>query len=77
MTPTKKQGPYLAFIYYYTKLNRQSPSEADMQKSFQVSPPAVHQMVVTLEQNGFISRKPGQGRSISLRIERDKLPNLE
>jgi hypothetical protein len=24
-----KQGQYLAFIYYYTKLNRQAPAEAD------------------------------------------------
>jgi repressor LexA len=77
MTPTKKQGQYLAFIYYYTKLNRQPPSEADMQKYFKVSPPTVHLMIVTLEKNEFISRRPGRGRSISLRIERDKLPDLE
>ena len=77
MTPTKKQGQYLAFIYYYTKLNRQPPAEADMQRFFKVSSPLVHQMVGTLEKNGFISRRPGQGRSISLRIERDKLPDLE
>ena len=26
-----KQGQYLAFIYYYTKIHGRSPSEADMQ----------------------------------------------
>ncbi len=30
-TYTPKQGQYLAFIYYYSKLNRQAPAEADFQ----------------------------------------------
>jgi hypothetical protein len=41
-----KQGQYLAFIYY-TKIHGEPPSEADMQIYFGVSPPSVHQMVVT------------------------------
>ncbi|MCF7708094.1 MAG: MarR family transcriptional regulator [Verrucomicrobia bacterium] len=77
MDYTKKQGQYLAFIYYYTKLNRRAPAEADIQRYFQVSPPSVHQMIVTLECQGLISRVPGQGRSISLRLTRDQLPDLE
>jgi repressor LexA len=32
-----------------------------MQNYFKVSPPSVHQMVVTLEANGFIERVPGRG----------------
>jgi len=76
-TYTKKQGQYLAFIYYYMKLNRRAPAEADIQQYFQVSPPAVHQMIVTLERQGLISRVPGQGRSISLRLTRDQLPDLD
>jgi len=74
---TSKQGQYLAFIYYYSKIHRQAPSEADMQRYFQVSPPSVHQMVVALEANGFIERIPGQGRSIRLLISREELPDLE
>lgn len=74
---TEKQGQYLAFIYYYTKLNGRAPSEADMQRYFQVTPPSVHQMVVTLDANGFIERVPGQGRSIRLKIPREQLPDLE
>ena len=45
VTYTPKEGQYLAFIYYYTKLNRQAPAERDMQVYFQVTPPAVHDMV--------------------------------
>jgi Mn-dependent DtxR family transcriptional regulator len=74
---TSKQGQYLAFIYYYGKINGRAPSEADMQRYFQVSPPSVHQMVLTLEANGFIERTPGQGRSIRLLISREDLPDLE
>ena len=51
---TSKQGQYLAFIYYYTKIHGRSPSEADMQGYFRVSPPSVHQMVLNLEKLGFI-----------------------
>jgi DNA-binding MarR family transcriptional regulator len=76
-TPTAKQGQYLAFIYYYTKLHRQAPSEANMLEYFRVTPPSVHQMVVTLEANGFIERVPGQARSIRLLIPREELPELE
>lgn len=74
---TEKQGQYLAFIYYYTKVNGRSPAEADLQRHFRVTPPSVHQMILTLEANGFIERTPGQGRSIRLRIPREDLPDLE
>jgi repressor LexA len=74
---TPKQGQYLAFIHYYTKINGRSPSEADMERYFRVTAPSVHQMVVTLEKRGFISRTPGRGRSIELRLSREQLPDLE
>ena len=74
---TRQQGQFLAFIYYYTKVNGRPPAEADMQRYFQVSPATVHQMVVTLERRGFIARVPGQGRSIRLLLPREKLPDLE
>jgi Mn-dependent DtxR family transcriptional regulator len=74
---TPRQGQYLAFIYYYTLINRQAPAEADMQKFFGVSPPSVHQMVVTLERQRLISRTPGQSRSIVLNAPREQLPELE
>jgi repressor LexA len=71
---TPKQGQYLAFIYYYTKINGRSPSEADMETYFKVTAASVHQ---TVEKRGFISRTPGQGRSIKLRLSREQLPDLE
>jgi Mn-dependent DtxR family transcriptional regulator len=74
---TEKQGQYLAFIFYYSKIHGIAPSEADMRNYFKVSPPSVHQMVVTLEANRFIERIPGQGRSIRLLIPREELPELE
>jgi Mn-dependent DtxR family transcriptional regulator len=73
-TPT--QGQYLAFIYYYTKTHDVPPAEADFQRSFKTSPPAIHQMIVTLDKRGFIERTPGVGRSIRLRLCRDELPDL-
>ena len=75
-TYTAKQGQYLAFIYYYTKIHRQPPAEADMQRYFHVSPPAVHQMILSLEKSGLIERIAGQGRSITLLLPREQLPDL-
>jgi Mn-dependent DtxR family transcriptional regulator len=74
---TEKQGKYLAFIYYYTKLHGQAPSEADMQRHFHVTPPSVHQMVLTLESKGYIERTPWEARSIRLLLKREELPDLE
>jgi DNA-binding MarR family transcriptional regulator len=71
---TQKQGQYLAFIYAYTRLNRRPPAEIDMQCYLQVSPPSVHQMVVTLEREGFIRRQPGGARSIEMLIDPECLP---
>lgn len=73
---TAKQGQYLAFLYYYTKICGRAPAEADLQGYFRVSPPAVHQMVRSLERLGFIERTPGQGRSLKLLLPREQLPDL-
>jgi DNA-binding MarR family transcriptional regulator len=74
---TEKQGQYLAFIYYYTKIHGRSPSESEMQGYFSVTPPTVHQMVLSLERNGLIERTPGEARSIRLLLARHELPDLE
>ena len=76
-TLTDKQGQYLAYISYYTKINGRPPAEADMQQYFKVSPPSVHQMVVKLESLGLIERKPGVGRSIRVLVDPNKIPRLE
>jgi hypothetical protein len=70
-TFTLKQGQYLAFIHAYTRLHRRPPAEADMQQYFRVSPPSVHQMVLTL-----IARRPGVPRSIEMLVDPQHLPAL-
>jgi hypothetical protein len=74
---TTKQGQYLAFIYNYTKIRGQAPAESDLERYFRVSPPAVHDMIKTLERNGLIERTPGRARSIRLCVHPEKLPRLE
>ena len=73
---TDKQGQYPAFIYAYSRIFRQPPAEVDMQRHFQVSPPSVHQMVLTLERPGLIRRTPGVTRSIEILVEPEDLPVL-
>jgi Mn-dependent DtxR family transcriptional regulator len=74
---TDKQGQYLAFIHAYTKLNRQAPAEADMQRFFRVTPPTVHRMVKELHKRGLIERTPRMSRSIKLLVDAADLPPLE
>ncbi len=76
-TFTKLQGQYLAFIDSYTKVNGEPPAEADMQRYFEVTPPVVHQMVMTLHRNGLVSRSPGAARSLRVAISQEEIPRLE
>ena len=73
---TPKQGQYLAFISAYIRIFRRPPAEADMQRYFRVTPPSVHQMVVTLERTGLIRRQPGVARSIEVLVDQELLPAL-
>ena len=73
---TAKQGQYLAFIYAYTRVLGRPPAEADIQRHFAVSPPTVHQMVLTLERAGLIQRQPGVARSIEVLVDPERLPVL-
>lgn len=74
---TKKQGQYLAFIHHYNKIHGCPPAEADMQRYFKVSPPTVHQMILTLEKRHLIHRVPGQSRTIRVLLPPEYLPVLE
>jgi repressor LexA len=73
---TPRQGQYLAFIHTYSLLHGCPPAEADLQRYFKVSPPAVHQMVLTLEKRGFIERRPRQARTIRVLLPPEALPAL-
>ena len=74
---TYKQGQYLAFIHYYTKINGIPPAHADIQRYFGVTPPTVNSMLKRLEEQGFISRVPRRPRSIRVLIDQSDLPELE
>ena len=55
----------MAFIVAYAKLNRRAPAEADFQSYFEVTPPSVHNMILTLERrvapDGRECRMSGRG----------------
>lgn len=74
---TKLQGQYLAFIRAYTLVNGRAPAEIDMQRFFRVTPPSVHQMVLTLEGRKLIARAAGAARSIRVLVPPELLPLLQ
>ena len=74
---TPRQGQYLAFIYSYYKIHRCAPAEADIEQYFKVAYSSVHQMIITLEKRGLITRTPGKARSIRLLISPEELPELK
>jgi Mn-dependent DtxR family transcriptional regulator len=69
-----KQGQYLAYIHLCTRPNRRPLAETDIQKYFRVTPPTVHQMIVTLERAGLIRKQPRAARSIELLVDPKQLP---
>src|SRR5215813_8590106 len=69
-------GEALIIIHLYTRLHRRPPAETDMQEYFRVSPPSVHQMVLTLERAGYIKRQPRTARSIKLLVDPKHPPDL-
>ena len=71
---TERQGEYLAFIHAYTKVHRRPPAQADLSRFFQVTPPTVHQMLLTLERRGLLKRTPGQARAIEVLVAPEHLP---
>ncbi len=74
---THRQGQFLAYIHLYRKLNRCSPSEVDRARSFRLTPPSVHSMIVKLHELGLITREPGVARSIQVTIPKEEIPELE
>jgi DNA-binding FadR family transcriptional regulator len=64
-------------IHSYTLVLGRPPAEADMQRHFGVTPPSVHQMILTLERKGLIRRQPGVARSIEVLVDPEALPPLQ
>ena len=65
---TPRQGQYLAFTQADTLVNGRPPAHTDIQRFFRLTPPTVHQMLLTLEKAGLISRRPGGPRSIAVLV---------
>ena len=55
----------------------QKQAEADLQHYFGVTPPSIHNMILTLEKRGLIARTPGRARSIEVLVPPDQLPALD
>jgi repressor LexA len=75
-TFTPLQGQYLAFICTYTLIHREPPAERDIQRFFRVTPPSVHNMVLTLAARGLVHRTPGKPRSLRVLLPSGDLPAL-
>jgi Mn-dependent DtxR family transcriptional regulator len=73
---TPLQGQYLAFIHTYTLIHRRPPAERDMESFFGVTPPSVHNMVLTLEARGLVERTPGKPRSLRVLLPSADVPAL-
>jgi DNA-binding MarR family transcriptional regulator len=71
-----RQGQYLAFIHAYTFVNGRPPAQSDIARFFRVTPPTVHQMILTLEKAGWISRRPAAPRAIAVLVDPTRLPDL-
>jgi hypothetical protein len=67
----------LAFIHWYRRLHRRGPAEMDMVKYFRRTPPAIHDMLVKLDDLGLIAREPGVARSARVVIPEEEIPMLE
>jgi alpha-galactosidase len=72
---TEKQGQYLAFIYTYSHMFRRPPAETDMQRHFQVSPPSVHQMIVTLNEMASFGVNPASPEASKSSLLRKTCPS--
>ena len=57
-----------------TKVHRRPPAQADLCRFFRVTPPTVHQMLLTLERRGLLKRAPGQARAIEVLVAPEHLP---
>lgn len=65
-SPTKRQAEYLAFIRAFTVRRGMSPSFEDLAQHFLTTAPTVNGMIKTLEAKGFLTRVPGQARTLRI-----------
>ncbi|MEN9361035.1 MAG: hypothetical protein RL095_2570 [Verrucomicrobiota bacterium] len=66
--PSARQLDYLRFLHRYIELHRRPPSESEIVYHMRVTAPSAHDMIIKLEELGYIERTPGAARSIRLLI---------
>lgn len=66
--PTARQAEYLAFIRSFTDRWGLPPSFEEIGRHFMTTAPAVNSMVKTLEARGFLTRVPGQARTLRVLV---------
>ena len=74
---TRVQGHYLAYIYCYSKVHRRPPSENEIADFFGVRGPSAHRMILQPEGHGYLSRIPGEARTLKVLLLREDIPDLE
>jgi len=71
---TQRQGQFLAYIFYYTKINKRPPAESDIQNYFEISSASTHQILKGLVSKQLLEKVPKQPRSMRVLISQDQLP---
>jgi hypothetical protein len=76
--PTRQQGQFLAYIREYMLNSRSglTPTHAEFQRFFNLTPPTINAMLKRLDERGFIRRIPGKARAITLTIDPELIPIL-
>ena len=67
--PSARQLDYLRFIHAYIELHRRAPSENEIVMHMQVTAPSAHDMLVKLEELGYLARTPGVAHSTRILID--------
>jgi DNA-binding MarR family transcriptional regulator len=74
---THTQGRYLAYIHFDTRIHQRPSSENEIAGIFSVRGPSAHRILFQLEGRGYLSRTPGQPRTLKVLLPRESLPDLE
>jgi hypothetical protein len=72
--PTPRQAEYLDFIRAFTKRWGVPPSFEEIGQHFMTTPPSVNSMIKLLDARGFLTRIPGQARTLRVIIPEEAQP---
>jgi SOS-response transcriptional repressor LexA len=75
--PTPRQAEYLDFIRRFTERWGIPPSFEEIGQHFMTTPPSVNNMVKTLEARGFLTRVPGQPRTLRVLLPEGRGASIE